>query len=463
MTDQATDTTRWRGFTHKELYKLLHEGGGPASSGDSSRRWAEISATLSEVSDDLQAALDKSGSGWKGKAAGAAYDRLSGLVDWASSTGAGAATMRTAVDNQAQHLATARAQMPVPDDTSAAPPDPTTGLPAAQLVAGQADAEPVEAAASAGQQRAFEVMTTYQKNTTANTTALASFNAPSTFAGLGDIQRHTGGGVSLTTPAIAVGVGVGPVPQQTDQLHTPGIGGLPHGDGWLAGGGATIGAGSLDVEVGRRPLAAANAFTMAAPVDEPFFALGVIGEDSSGGGRTSTGTGGPGATGAGPGPASTALGAGTGASPAIGAGPNAAIGAGGQRTAALGATPGTSGLGLGGSAIGAGHSPDLQTAVAGQHQMATAAGTPAAAAPGAAAGTGIPGSGDTHAPVRRLGVDPGMSAGQALGSDLGVVEVRGASTPSRRRFTDRDNEQRVTEQVSIDGEQHSLPPTVIGE
>src|SRR5262245_44395861 len=111
MADNAADMTRWQGFTHKDLYRLLHEGGGPAASANPSRRWAEIAGMLTEVGQDLGSAITKSGTAWSGKAASAAYDNLGGLVSWAQQSATGAAAMRQSVENQAEFLAKARAEM----------------------------------------------------------------------------------------------------------------------------------------------------------------------------------------------------------------------------------------------------------------------------------------------------------------------------------------------------------------
>jgi hypothetical protein len=187
-------------------------------------------------------------------------------------------------------------------------------------------------------------------------------------------------------------------------------------------------------------------FTGVARPNESLFEtehFGSIGGQGSG--RTSTGTGGPG-TGA-PG-----TGSGTGG-PGTGSGAGTVNGAGSHRGGVPTASPG---IGAAGSGLGAGvHSPDLQSAVAGQ--MAAAAGTPAAATPGVAAGTGtgLSGGDTARGPMRRFGMDT-IGSGQWFGD---APEAVGAS-PSRSRYS---RDERVTEQVSIDGEEHNLPPTVIGD
>jgi len=170
----AGEGARWRGHTHKELYLLLHEGPGAAASAEPSRRWAEISSSLSEIGQDLQKALEQSGAGWAGKAAGRAYDRLSITATWATETSTSAAAMRTAVENQAEHIAKARADMPPPEDVPPAQPDPAVAA-AVQIAQTQTDLEAPEATASSAEERAFEVMATYELNTNTNTEALATF------------------------------------------------------------------------------------------------------------------------------------------------------------------------------------------------------------------------------------------------------------------------------------------------
>jgi len=467
MADETTDaTTRWQGFTHKELYKLLHEGSGPAASAEPSRRWSEIATTLTEVGDDLQVALDRTGAGWTGRAAGQAHERLSVLVAWAQQTGAHATGMREAVEVQAEHLAKARAEMPVPEEEPPVAPDPAAAAPA-QVLAAQNDLEPVETAATAGQQRAFEVMTAYQTSTDATTTGMASFDAPGQVLDAGEVHRHGGPGVALTTPSVALST-VGATVVPTDPQ------GRPHGHGHGRGAhwdsGVTIGAAADDSArpAPRRP--GPGTYTGAATPGSPMLLPGnpFLEGGRRYSGRTGTGTG-PGfgtTTGVGPGGGSASGGSGSGTGFGTGLGPGAGPGgAPGSGSPTAGGPHGPQGprstVPTTGSSIGAGFtglhggidSPDIQSAAA--SQMAAAAGTPAAATPGAAAGTGL-GAGQDKGMMRR-GFDV-IGAGQWF-DDPGD-EVRGAA-PTRRNH-DRPTD-RVTESISIDGEEHNLPPTVIGD
>ncbi len=198
----AADGARWRGHTHKELYLLLHDGPGAAASAEPSRRWAEISAALGEIGQDLHKALEQSGASWTGKAAGAAYDRLSVTAAWATDTGTEAAGMRAAVESQADHIARARADMPAPEDVPTTQPDPTLA-PAVQVAKAQADLESAEAAASSAEERAFEVMAAYELNTNTTTGALASFESPPDLAHRDEVHHGQAVGTQHTHASVA--------------------------------------------------------------------------------------------------------------------------------------------------------------------------------------------------------------------------------------------------------------------
>lgn len=168
---------RWRGHTHEELYRMLHEGPGAAASTVPSRRWAELATTLTDIGTDLRGALSRAGETWTGRAAGAAFERLSGTATWASTGGESAAEMRLAVETQADHLAKARAEMPVPEGLPPAQPDPALAS-VVHIASATADLETGEAKASGVEQRAFDVMATYELSSTVTAGSLAPFDAP---------------------------------------------------------------------------------------------------------------------------------------------------------------------------------------------------------------------------------------------------------------------------------------------
>lgn len=387
------DTARWRGHTHEELYKLLHDGPGAAASAEPSRRWAEVAATLTEIGQDLRAALNLTNAGWSGKAAGAAYDRLIRTASWAEVTGTSAAEMRKAVEDQAAHIAKARADMPPPEGVTPVAPDPTMA-PAAQVVGAQTDLEAGEATAASGEERAFEVMATYQKSTETTVEALASFDKPAPLFESSNVHHN---GSSAPTNTSSAHVDWRPPHheerrhwwQQERPWHSP----------------STSGSGAVHTEApAARP----------APAPAP--------------GRYSGAT----------------------MDPLVTATPAKPTQRGNQSRA--NPTPKapsvTTGTGIGTP------SGDLQAqAAAASQAAATTHGAGAPMAPGA--GAGVAGTQDKLA-MRRFGMEA-IGSSQWFGDDEPVV----GQSP-RRRYDLRE-EPDVTEAVSIMGEEHHLPPTVIGD
>ncbi|MCP2260453.1 PPE family protein [Streptoalloteichus tenebrarius] len=185
---------RWRGYTHEELYAQIHAGPGAAASASSVSRWAELTRALGEIDSDLSAALERCGGSWEGAAAEAARAGLTPLGQWACDARGGAEVMRLSAELQADYVSKARADMPQPVPVTAEEPSAAvTGL--VHLFGGQTDYERQEAAADAAEQRAFEVMATYESSTRSNTSTLGEFSPPPE--------------VVVATPAVTVAVGAG--------------------------------------------------------------------------------------------------------------------------------------------------------------------------------------------------------------------------------------------------------------
>ncbi|SDD20170.1 PPE domain-containing protein [Actinokineospora iranica] len=388
MTEQATDAARWRGFTHEELYRMLHDGPGAQASAEPSRRWAALSATLTEISQDLLATLDTSNAAWAGRAAGAAYDRLTPLAIWARDTATEAARMRVAVEDQGNHIAKARADMPAPAEVPPQRPDPTLPPPAVVAVT-QTDAEPAEAARSAGEQKAFEVMAAYELTTATTLAALTGFTKPAELTSSAGLHRGRGLGVGGETRSSSAG-GLVRLPSQGSGGSQGGFGG-PQGAGSSAQGGHAgqgVGlSGAAESEVVRRSVLQAGGHSGAAPVNQ-------------------------GAPAAAPGLRSGVV-------------PNDRVETRSKRPAAGVPVP----------------ADDL-----------AATGTPglaSATAAGGAAPAGVSGPSEKVV-TRRFGVE-------ALGSSQWFGDGSVGSGGGRRRDLGR-----VTESVSVDGEDHRLPPGVIG-
>lgn len=416
------DGARWRGYTHKELYQMLHDGPGAAASASPSRRWAEISSTLTEIGQDLKKALELTNVAWQGRAAGAAYDRLSTTVVWAEDAGAGAGVMRTAVEDQGDHIAKARADMPVPEGVTPAAPDPTVA-PAVQVLQTQVDAEPAETAASSAEERAVEVMAAYETNTKATTAALATFDTPQKLMQNTAIHHGNGGGLLGLLPTAAAGlVGGGGRPRNDDR---------PRND-WRNNNGPSpsTGGSSSHWDGPRRPAPTttpAPGKTMGVSTD-PLLAT----PRSTGGSRErAAGRGG------------NAVGGGSGS------------GGGNGNAPAAGSSSGNGAVPKGGAPNLGGLPPsELQQAAAASQAAANAAHQPGAPI---APTTGAVGGAQEKMALRRFGMD-------AIGSSqwFGDANEPAVGESQKRRFDLRESAE-VTESVSILDEEHKLPPTVIGE
>ncbi|ASU77577.1 hypothetical protein CDG81_03795 [Actinopolyspora erythraea] len=168
---------RWQGYTHAELYELLHQGPGPSASGDPSRRWRELERTFREIDDGMAAALNAVAADWQGEAAESVRRGLRPLREWVEDVSGAAGRMRQCSEQQADFVARARAEMPPPVRVTAEEPNGVTSA-LVHLFGGQTDYEVQEQRQHAAEQRAFDVMRRYQESSEANATALASFEAP---------------------------------------------------------------------------------------------------------------------------------------------------------------------------------------------------------------------------------------------------------------------------------------------
>lgn len=415
------DTTRWRGFSHEDLYKMLHDGPGATASAEPARRWGEIAATLTEIGQDLKKALDLTGGGWTGPAAGAAYDRLTTTVAWASSAGTSASSMKTSVEDQAGHIAKARAEMPQPAGAAATAPDPAVA-PAVTVLQTQTDAEPAEAAASSAEEKAVEVMTTYENSTNATTGGLPKFSRPEPLLPNTGMQDGRGGGLLGAGLTIASGLLGGGRRHDDDRRGNDNRGGRGNENR------STYGSSSSGYDGGR-----GSRSTMPAPgrmtgaSNDPFLFSGG-GGGGGGGGRAEEST------------------------PRRGNMVNASPNSGGGS----GSLPG------GGAKGGLGGLPshELQQAQQAAAAAQQAAGThPGAGAP-IAPTAGTPMGAQEKLAMRRFGMD-------AIGSSqwFGDNEEPVPGQAPKRRFDLREDsaEDTVIESVSIMDEEHKLPPNVIGE
>ena len=194
MTREDLEVTRWRGFTHAELYAQLHDGPGAAASAIPAGRWADLASTLHDISQDMAKAVSDAKSSWAGRAAYNAFAQLGVVAAWAGRTGDAAGRMQHSVEQQANHIGRARAAMPAPGEQPTPQPDPLLA-PVTQLLGMQKDHETIERASTDAARRAFEVMRTYQDDTTSTTDELSRFDDSVHTRGEEAHSRRNRGGV----------------------------------------------------------------------------------------------------------------------------------------------------------------------------------------------------------------------------------------------------------------------------
>lgn len=447
------DPTRWQGYSHDELYKLLHDGPGATASALPTQRWTEIANMLADVDGDLRGALNRSADGWSGGAASAAYERLGTLATWADTAGVSATAMRDATQRQAENVAKARADMPAPAQVPPASPDPTMA-PALQVLSLQGDQEGPDAASAAGEQSAHDVMTAYQLSTEATVESLGAFTAPERVTVAQDQPHghgHGHGVLGLTSPSGLIGVITG------NHGHDP------HGAGHHGSyGGTSSSESNWSGHDNGSHYSPQPEYSGGSRSSTGFAPLpGGFGRDRDearepNAGRTSTpGTSGP-VSGVelvnGPGGSSSVLGGPGAGSP----GANLVGGANGAVNPLAGPHA-ASGANTASTALNPNEMPPPAPA-AGPNGTMTAN---ASGVTGTGGATGAQGAGADKLLGRR-GFDPGLGGAGSLVAEAEPAlpsAMRGAS--ARRR--DLRPQVRVTQTVSVDGEDVALPETVIGD
>lgn len=163
---------RWQGYSHQELYDMLHSGPGSAAAGPVAGRWSGLAEALTEIQQQVNAGVTNSGATWTGVAGDTARDALGPLGDWAQQAATAADVMRVSTELQGDLLGKARAAMPAP----VAVPQPPTRI--GQLVTSQVDYEVAELAGQVAAQQAYQVMAEYETATDDNVDTLGDFGAP---------------------------------------------------------------------------------------------------------------------------------------------------------------------------------------------------------------------------------------------------------------------------------------------
>lgn len=163
---------RWQGYTHRQLYEMLHSGPGSGAAGSVADQWSGMADALSDIQQEISTGVTGSGASWAGAAGDTARDALGPLGEWAQQAATAADVMRISTDLQGDLLAKARADMPAP---VAVPQQPSQ---IGQLVTAQVDYEVQELSSQLAAQQAYQVMAQYEAATNDNTSTLGDFGEP---------------------------------------------------------------------------------------------------------------------------------------------------------------------------------------------------------------------------------------------------------------------------------------------
>src|SRR5882672_8611221 len=181
---------RWRGHSHPDLFNMINSGPGPEASAHQTDYWNKLTDELGTVDQHLNTALANLKATWEGPASDSANTGMTPLRQWAQDAQTGSTVMGVSTQDQAQFIASARAEMPPPVEVTT--PAPSTwdmagagvaavlGNPGPAVAVAQqaADHEQQEAAQNAAEQKAVDTMVTYDSNSTWNRDTLGTFVPP---------------------------------------------------------------------------------------------------------------------------------------------------------------------------------------------------------------------------------------------------------------------------------------------
>jgi hypothetical protein len=171
---QIGSDNRWQGYTHQQLYDMLHSGPGSGAAGAVADRWSGMAGALADIQQEITSGVANSGATWDGTAGDTARGALGPLGDWAQQAATAADVMRISTELQGDLLAKARADMPVPV------PVPQQPGQIGQVVTAQIDYEVIELSSEVAAEQAHQVMAQYEAATIDNVSTLGDFGEPPT-------------------------------------------------------------------------------------------------------------------------------------------------------------------------------------------------------------------------------------------------------------------------------------------
>nr|WP_042183646.1 PPE domain-containing protein [Kibdelosporangium sp. MJ126-NF4]CEL15685.1 hypothetical protein [Kibdelosporangium sp. MJ126-NF4]CTQ93610.1 hypothetical protein [Kibdelosporangium sp. MJ126-NF4] len=169
---------------HPTLKAMVTENVDPDQVGVMATCWQQAGAKLSQFHDDMATAISSSRDGWQGAAGDAARQFMSDVGQWIGGAGRGAELAGTQAAKQSEALAAARNAMPEPVafDVDAANAELRSLTDPVQWISRYAEHMQAYNAQQAAQQRAAEVVSTYDA-ALADSATMPAFAPPPSMAG----------------------------------------------------------------------------------------------------------------------------------------------------------------------------------------------------------------------------------------------------------------------------------------
>ena len=108
--------TNWDGFSHKTLFRMVHQEANPVQVERLADDWSRQGALLAERAEDLQRSLIKLLPYWRGEASEQAARSVIAAVGWIGDVGATTSSMSNPLQDAAGALRSAQSTMPPPPD-----------------------------------------------------------------------------------------------------------------------------------------------------------------------------------------------------------------------------------------------------------------------------------------------------------------------------------------------------------
>lgn len=153
------DGTRWLGYTHEQIYAMVHGGAGPGAGQAAEAYWRSTGEVLATIDSRIGAALRAAGTGWEGAAAQATTAGAAPLAAWARERAALAGAAAATLAAQGRYADHVLREMPAP--APPAGPEVAALGPSPDLLSDWSAADRAQRNAA---ERAVEIMNSYTYN-----------------------------------------------------------------------------------------------------------------------------------------------------------------------------------------------------------------------------------------------------------------------------------------------------------